>query len=148
MSHFRNRILPIVILLGTPFFCLAGSATYQTTPFTFAEPGWSYTGGTFTVSSFSTVDNSNFSTIITDWSVAFTSPTGSYTLTPSNSVFDYQDAIEAPNLEATATSLIFPSSPLATGGEFMSTLLNFAYEIRKPFGHPTQHKKRCREHRV
>lgn len=95
--------------------------TYQTTPFTFTESGWSYAGGTFTVDSFTTIDSSNLSTVITDWNLTFSSPVtvsspaASFTLSPSNSHLDYVDGPDAPNLESTPSALLFPSSPVATG---------------------------------
>lgn len=123
MRDVCKRILPLLVMLAAPFSGEA-SQVYQTTPFNFSAPGWSYTGGTFTVDSFTTIDSSNVDTVITDWSITFSSPTASHTLTPSNSTLSYDDAAGGPNLEATPEALIFPSTPLATSIDWFAVQSN------------------------
>ena len=52
------------------------------------DSGWSMDGGTISTSGFvGTLDDGTVNSLLTDWSVRFSSPTASYELTPGNSSF-------------------------------------------------------------
>ncbi len=72
---------------------------------------WTFDSSTITTDgTLGTLSESN----ITDWSIRFTSPAGSHTLTPANSYFQFAGA--ASTLIATETGLTMETSPT---GEFL-----------------------------
>jgi len=111
---FRAFSLVVSFLCALAFpspHTVKADVVYTAEGFTFSEPGWSFDGGTFTTDgSLGAISGANVGTVFTSWDLSFTSPAGSYTLTPLDSELAYNDwPGPATNLFATTTELVWPN---------------------------------------